>query len=354
MSEWLRSRVASLERISGYEKPERYPKVIRMDTNENLMLPRRFVSRIIHQASSDTDVREYPSTQYEELRAGLGRYLNIPKDSIAIGSGSDQIIDLLLSTFADDSSTITVTPTFTFYKDRCNLRSIKMKELPLDHDFSFDAKKLLSMADRTGICYLCSPNNPTGNQFDKTVMQEVIRRFDGLVIIDEAYVEFADYTLKDLVRKCDNLVVLRTMSKAFGLAGARVGYMVSNKSIAQLFVNTIQYPYPLSSLSLKAASLALSRINYVRAVIEKVKKERTFIIKAIEAVGLRAFTSQANFVLFEVGKQYEKLFRMLVKRGVLVRNIGNIGRHRGCLRVTVGTRSMNDRFLKALKGSVSD
>ena len=350
MSRWLKSRISSLSRISGYQKPERYTNVLRMDTNENLALPKKFVSQIMMEASRKTDLREYPTEQFDELRSGLSNYLKVPKECIAAGNGSDQIIDLLLATFADNrTATVTVTPTFTFYKDRCNLHSIRMKEVKLKNDFSLDTKKLLA-ARGAKLCYICSPNNPTGNQFDRQAMLDVIRSFNGLVIVDEAYVEFADYSLKDLARKYDNLVVLRTMSKAFGLAGARVGYMVANRKTAELFVNTIQYPYAISSLSLKTASIALSKLNYVRSIINKVKKERKRVYDNIDAIdGTTAFRSNANFVLFEVGSRYKSVYRSLIRKGILVRDIGSIDSHRGCLRVTVGTKFMNDKFLQALK-----
>jgi histidinol-phosphate aminotransferase len=349
MSRWLKSRVSSLSTISGYQKPERYSNVLRMDTNENLALPKKFVSRVMMEASRRTDLREYPVEQFDELRSKLGRYLNVPKECIAAGSGSDQILDLLLSTFASSgTATVTLKPTFTFYKDRCNLHSVKMKEIELNHDFSLNVRKLLSTKG-TKICYICSPNNPTGNQFDKKTMFEVIRSFNGLVIVDEAYVEFADYSLKDLVRRYDNLVVLRTMSKAFGLAGARIGYMVANRKIVDLFVNTIQYPYPMSSLSLKTASIALSKLNYVRSIIKQVRKERERVYDGINASGLTAFRSDANFVLFEVGSRYKTVYRKLIRKGVLVRDIGNIDAHKGCLRVSIGTKFMNNKFLQALK-----
>lgn len=350
MNSWLRSKVSSLSRISGYQKPERYTNVLRMDTNENLALPKKFVSQIMMEASRKTDLREYPTEQFNELRGQLSKYLNVPKECIAAGNGSDQIIDLLLATFADDrTTTVTVRPTFTFYKDRCNLHSIKMKEVKLKNDFSLDAKKLLS-ARGAKICYLCSPNNPTGNQFDRQAILDVVGSFNGLVIVDEAYVEFADYSLKDLARKYDNLVVLRTMSKAFGLAGARVGYMVTNRKTAELFVNTIQYPYAISSLSLKAASIALSKLNYVRSIINQVRKERKRVYDSINAIdGVTAFRSHANFVLFEVGNRYKTVYRSLIRRGILVRDIGNIDGHKGCLRVTIGTKLMNDKFLQVLK-----
>ena len=350
MSKWVRSKISSLSRISGYQKPERYTNVLRMDTNENLALPKKFVARIMMEASSKTDPREYPTQQFDELRSRLSKYLNVPKECIAAGNGSDQILDLLLATFAGDgTTTVTVKPTFTFYKDRCNLHSVKMREVKLNNDFSLDTKKLLSEIGAR-ICYICSPNNPTGNQFDRQAMLDVIRSFNGLVIVDEAYVEFADYSLKDHVRKYDNLIVLRTMSKAFGLAGARVGYMIANRKTAEIFVTTIQYPYAVSSLSLKAASIALSKLNYIKLVINQVKKERKRVYDSINAIDdVTAFRSDANFVLFEVGNRYKTVYRNLIRKGILVRDIGNIDGHRGCLRVTIGTKFMNDKFLQALK-----
>ncbi|MEM2759642.1 MAG: histidinol-phosphate transaminase [Nitrososphaerales archaeon] len=350
MTKWIKAKVASLAKVSGYQKPERYTNVIRLDTNENLAVPKSFVSRIVRDAATRIDMREYPSDQYDELRAELGKYLNLPKECIAVGSGSDQIIDLLLSTFANGFSTLTLEPTFTFYKDRCKLRSIGTKELPLDANFSFDAKKLMSMSKGTRICYICSPNNPTGNQFDRNAMLEVISSFDGLVIVDEAYVEFADYSLKDVIRRYDNLVVLRTMSKAFSLAGARVGYMISNVKIADLFVNTIQYPYPLSSLSLKAASIALSKLGYIKRSIRSVKKERERVFNEINLIdGYQAFRSDANFIMFEAGSRYQIVYKALIRKGIVIRKIGDVGKYEGCLRVTIGTQQMNNKFLKALK-----
>ncbi|MFQ5921045.1 MAG: pyridoxal phosphate-dependent aminotransferase, partial [Nitrososphaerales archaeon] len=316
---WLSSRVSSLRRIKGYQKPERHPRVLRMDTNENMALPKKFVSRILMEASRSTDPREYPSGQFDELGNALSRYLKVPKECIAAGSGSDQIIDLLLATFGGDGAakktTVTVTPTFTFYKDRCNLHSIKMKEVKLRRDFSLNTRKMLSERRNARICYICSPNNPTGNQFKKDDMLDLIRSFDGLVIVDEAYADFADYSLKDLVRKHDNLVVLRTMSKAFGLAGARVGYMIANRKITEIFASTIQYPYPVSSISLKAASMALSRASYFRKIIRQVRRERGRMLKGINAIdGLTAFRSDANFLLFEVGSgsRARSVFRNLI------------------------------------------
>ena len=350
MSKWVSSKISSLVKISSYQKPKRYTNVIRMDTNENLALSNRFIAGLMKEASKKTDLREYPSYQYDQLRMELGKYLNLSKDFIAIGNGSDQIIDLILSTFANNSSTITINPTFTFYKDRCNLHSIKINEFTLDSDFSFNVKKFIAMSKGARICYICSPNNPTGNQFNKKLMMELINSFNGLIIVDEAYVEFAEYSLKNLVRTHDNLIVLRTMSKAFGLAGARVGYMISNNKIIELFINTIQYPYPLSVQSLKTASVALSKLKYIKLVIRNIRKERKRVFDKINSFNeLKAFKSDANFVLFEAGKKYQSLYRKLIKKGIVIRNIGDIDKHEGCLRVTIGTPKMNNKFLNELK-----
>jgi histidinol-phosphate aminotransferase len=126
--------------------------------------------------------------------------------------------------------------------------------------------------------------------------------------------------------------------------------MVSSSKIADLFVNTIQYPYPLSSLSLKAASIAVSKLSYIKLVIKNVRKERKHVFDEINSIdGLDAFRSDANFILFKAGKKYQTLYRNLAKRGIVIRSIGDIGEHKGCLRVTIGTRLMNNKFLKALK-----
>ncbi|MFQ5920945.1 MAG: histidinol-phosphate transaminase [Nitrososphaerales archaeon] len=364
-SSWLGGRLSSLHKIRGYQKPERYPRVLRLDTNENMALPRQLVSEILLGASRSTDPREYPSDQFEELRRRFSDYLKVPKDCIAAGNGSDQIIDLLLATFGRDGvKTITVTPTFAFYRDRCNLHSIKLKEVALRRDFSLDLGALLSEGRNSKICYICSPNNPTGNQFARDDVVDLLRSFDGLVIVDEAYVDFADYSLKDLVRRYDNLVLLRTMSKAFGLAGARIGYMIANRKITEIFTSTIQYPYALSSISMKAASMALSRAGRFRKIIAEVRRGREEIYNTINSVdSLNAFRSDANFVLFDVGRSggsgssrptAASVFRGLLRRRILVREIGKINGHAaGCLRVTVGTRAMNARFLQALKKEIA-
>lgn len=353
-SEWLRYRLSVLSRLEGYTKPERklkhqpqqhQPQILRMDTNENLALPLEFVRAVMYEVVEDLDPRLYPEQQ-DELRSRVASYLGLSKDNIAIGNGSDQLIDLALVAFGYGHKSVTLRPTFTFYRDRCLIHGIDVEEVTLDDGFSFSADAIVkSDAD---ICYICSPNNPTGNQFSRDIMLDVIERFDGLIMLDEAYAEFAGYSLKDLAVKRDNLLIFRTFSKAFGLAGARVGYAIACREIIDAFNRVIQYPYAVSSISLNAAISILKRVEEVKRVIEEVKAEREWLYRELGMLGLRVFRSDANFILFDVD-EHENMYRRLKdEEGILVRRIGQIGGYKGCLRVTVGTRDMNERFLNGL------
>lgn len=348
---WLRERLSELGRLEGYTKPERpqsqpqHNCILRMDTNENLALPLEFIRDIMHGVVDDVDPRLYPE-QYNELRSMLSGYLGVSKDNLVIGNGSDQLIDLALVAFAHGHKSITIKPTFTFYRDRCLLHGIELEEVMLDENFSFSPTAMVRSGAYT--CYICSPNNPTGNQFARDAMLDLIEGFDGLIMLDEAYAEFAGYSLKDVAVKRDDMIVFRTFSKAFGLAGARVGYAIACKEIADVFNRVIQYPYAVSSISLKAAIALLNRLDEVKHIIDGLKAERQWLYEQMSMLGLRVFRSDANFILFDVGDDHEHMYSRLRDDGILVRRIGQIGCYKGCLRVTVGSRDMNERFLNGL------
>ncbi len=335
---WL-SLFEEVAKLEGYKKPKYYKDKLKLDTNENIAMPKSFLVNIMKKVR--VDVREYPSN-YEELRKALARYLRVKKDCIAIGNGSDQIIDLILSIFAKIATSITIKPTFSFYTVRCRLHNIDIKVVQLDEELRFDIDEIIkSDAD---ICYLSSPNNPTGNQFPRDDIISILDSFDGLILIDEAYAEFARYSLKDLVNKYNNLIVLRTMSKAFGLAGLRLGYAISNPSLISIF-NKIQYPYPVSSVAVNAALLVLEQKDQVFDIIDEVKKERERVYDEIHTLGLHAYRSDANFVMFEAD---DKIFKGLLREGVVIKDLGMIN-EKHCYRVSIGNKQINDKFINALK-----
>ena len=215
---------------------------------------------------------------------------------------------------------------------------------------TLDLQKFLSKSKNADILYLDSPNNPTGFQFSKKDLEKLVKRFNGLVIIDEAYGEFGDYSLINLTKKQDNLIVIQTFSKSFGLAGLRIGFFVANRKIVDVFTRVLQYPYPLNTIAIEAGILALQKSRYIKESTKIIKKERQRIIDNLRKYdAFEVFDSKANFVLFDAKGADSRVFTALIEQGISIRKLGKIGKHKGCLRVTVGTKEMNSKFLLAIR-----
>jgi histidinol-phosphate aminotransferase len=346
----------SLKRISKldrYVPPEKIEGAIKLDSNENFALDAKFVRDIAQEAAAQVDLREYPIDQLGQLYSQLARYAGIEEKCVAAGSGSDQVIELLLSTLGCKTATV-FTPTFSYFVNRCELHGIRVEKVPLTRDFELSSKAFLKSARRSDLAYICSPNNPTGNQFNRQTVLEIMDSLqDRLVLVDEAYVDFADYSLSQEATRRDNVIILRTLSKAFGLAGARVGYMVANGRFTKLFRSTIQSPYPISVLSLAIASGVLARSEQVKKTIDMIRKERARVVESLSRISrIRTFRTDSNFVFIEAGSSYGSISKGLAGAGIVVKSIGNVSRHRGCMRVTIGTPEANDRFLQAVEGAL--
>lgn len=350
-SGWFQKKVSDLSKLRGYQKPEKYSNVLKLDSNENYALEKEFSLDLIGKTQEKIDVREYPLGGIEKLVEALSIYTKIPQEMICVGNGSDQIIDLILTNFASkETRVLTSDPTFGFFEERCKLYSIPTIKIPFTNNMTLDLDKFLANAKKADILYLDSPNNPTGFQFTKSKLEQLIEEFDGLVIIDEAYVEFADYSIINMTKKKDNLIILRTLSKAFGLAGLRVGYFIANKKISDVFSKVIQYPYPLNTVAIEAGILALQKSKRISEVVGAVKKERSRIIGKLRSMELfEVFDSKANFVLFSANGAGSRICKALIEQGIVVKNLGKLGKHEGCLRVTVGSEEMNSKFLLAIR-----
>lgn len=353
MKSRLGDSIKRIGRLGTYPKPEKVEGAIKLDSNENFALDRDFVTSVASEAARQVDLREYPLDQLDELYSRLARYAGVSEKCVAAGSGSDQIIELLLSTLRSRRATV-FSPTFSYFINRCELHGIKVEQVPLKRDFTIDRKAFVKSAKKSDLVYICSPNNPTGNQIDRKTALDIIDSLKGkLVLVDEAYVDFADYSLSADATRRDNVVVLRTLSKAFGLAGARVGYMAANEKFVRIFRSTIQSPYPISTLSLAIASGVLARADQVRQTIRSVKGERGRLFARLAKIdSIMVFKSDANFLFIEAGRNYRPISRALRSSGIVVKELGNLAGHRGCIRVTVGTREMNDKFLQCVEGSL--
>ncbi|HKU32853.1 MAG TPA: histidinol-phosphate transaminase [Candidatus Nitrosotalea sp.] len=349
--DWFEKKIENLSKLSGYKKPDKYSNVIKLDSNENYAVDVSFFQDLMSQIKDKVDVREYPLGGIERLVASLADYVKMPKEMISVGNGSDQIIDLVLGNLASKETRIlTSEPTFGFFEERCKLYGIPTTKIQFGEEMNLQLKDFLANSKKADILYLDSPNNPTGFQFPRKQLEQLVKSFNGLVIIDEAYVEFADYSIVDMAKKMNNLIVLRTLSKSFGLAGLRLGYFVADKKIVDAFSRVIQYPYPLNTIAIEAGILALKKSRYFTDVISLVKKERLRIIEKLREMKVfTVFDSNANFVLFSASGASKRIHKALIEQGIVIKNLGNIGKYEGCLRVTVGTQEMNSRFLTAIR-----
>ncbi len=344
------AKLDDLSKLQGYQKPEYYEDVIKLDSNENFVINKQLQQDLINEAQKNSDIREYPLGKSDKLIDALAGYVGLPKQMIGIGNGSDQIIDIILVNFARKTKILTSNPTFSFFEERCKLYQIPTIKIPFSKDMMLNLNDFLSKFKQADILYLDSPNNPTGFQFKKEEMIQLIKKFDGLVIVDEAYGEFSDYSVSGLVKKHENLIVVRTFSKSFGLAGLRLGYVLANKKFIDVFTRVLQYPYPLNTLAIEAGFLTLQKIKQISETIQIIKDERTRIIKKLRESGaFDVFDSKANFVLFDARGADKRIYTALLEQGISVRKLGKVGKHDGCLRVTIGTKEMNSKFLLAIR-----
>ncbi len=351
MSSWVDKKIEKLSSIGGYTKPELISDSVKLDSNENYVIPKQFQNDILSIARKNSDIREYPLGRIDELIKMISKFVKIPVSMIGVGNGSDQILDLILLHFASKKTKIlTSKPTFGFFEERCKLYSIPLIAIPFSDDMKLDIAEFEKNSKSADILYLDSPNNPTGFTFTKPQLQKLIKSFSGLVIIDEAYGEFANYSLANMTKSCDNLIVVRTLSKSFGLAGLRLGYFVANKKFTETFMNVLQYPYPLSTITIESGIAALQKTDLMYHAAELIKSERKRITNTLKKHdAFDVFDSQANFILFDAHGSYKRVYSALAEQGISIRKLGKIGNHLGCLRVTVGTKEMNSKFLLAIR-----
>jgi len=335
--DWFNKKIKEFSSIGGYQKPELHPDALKLDSNENYVISKQFQQDLITDAKKNCDVREYPLGGVEHLINQLSKFLKVDSSMIGVGNGSDQILDLILSNFASKQTRIlTSNPTFGFFEERCKLYSIPVTAIPFSTDMTLDLKEFLKVSN-ADILYLDSPNNPTGFQFQKNDLQKLVKSFDGLIIIDEAYGEFGDFSLSHMVKSQENLVVVQTLSKSFGLAGLRLGYFIANKKFTDAFNHVLQYPFFFFFFQMKDA-------------VEIIKEERKRIIENLRKYdAFEVFDSKANFVLFDAHGSHKRVYDALAEQGISIRKLGKIGKHEGCLRVTVGTKEMNSKFLLAIR-----
>jgi histidinol-phosphate aminotransferase len=242
-------------------------------------------------------------------------------------------------------------PTFPVLSLCLKRQGAEYVAVPLLKDFELDVPQLLrTFSPKTSLLYLCSPNSPTANQFKKDEIEKLIEEFPGIVLLDEAYEEYADYSMVSQVNKYENLIILRTFSKAFGLAGLRLGYAIANGRLAKVLNEKMPLPFPVSVVTLSMGRKLLENIAVVKKAVKELKSERGKLIKSLNEInGIEAFDSKTNFVLFNSVKPCEEVYQTLLKQGIVIKKLGKILQYENCLRTTVGLPQMDAKLLESLK-----
>jgi histidinol-phosphate aminotransferase len=259
----------------------------------------------------------------------------------------ERVIRIFLD--AGDSA-VTFLPTFTVFKYCVKYQGAEFAGVSLKKDFSIDRAGMSKAFNKDSkLLYLCSPNNPTANQLKLDEVEALTEEFPGIVLVDEAYAEFADYSVVPLINKYENLIVLRTFSKAFSLAGLRLGYAVTNPTLREALDKT-PAPYPVNVVSLSMGRKMLNNINIMQESVTALKAERGKLINQLNQIeGVQAFDSKANFVLFNTAKPYEGVYESALRQGLVIKKLGKLLAYDNCLRSTVGLPEMNVKLLNALR-----
>jgi histidinol-phosphate aminotransferase len=325
-------------------------KILKLDANENLFLGRDTMREILLEAAVETDPRLYPQDEGLRLRRLIAENNIVEPGQVMVSAGGDQVIELMFSLFQRGESVSAVSPTFSMYPRVAVQRDLDYREIPLEQDFSLDPEKTLGIAQGASLLVICNPNNPTGNQFPRETVLDLVKSFKGFVLIDEAYQEYSGYTLVEEVKNYDNLIILRTFSKAYGLAGLRLGYCISNIELATMLRERYMMPYPVPNVVLRTGAKLIQKQETVKKAINETITEREWLINRLNTLdGVKAYPSETNFVLFKTEQPYREVYQYLKNRGVLIRVIGKVLSMRNCLRVTVAPRPILEHFLETLK-----
>ena len=295
----------------------------------------------------------YPDPLQFKVKKRLSEIKGVPPRNIFLGNGSDEAIDILFRAFCNPGSdnVITVPPTYGMYEVSANINDVEARKIKLTTNFQLNMEGIAEAIDEhTKIIFICSPNNPTGNSINRNDIETLLANFNGLVVIDEAYINYSrQKTFIQELTEYSNLVVLQTLSKAWGLAGLRVGMAFASEEIIEIF-NKVKPPYNINEASQLLALQALQNVEQVNNWIKETVAEREKLkseLNTLESV-LTIYPSDANFILVKTIRPKE-IYQFMVNRGIIIRDRSKVELCEGCLRITIGTPNENELLIEAFK-----
>jgi len=322
---------------------------IKLDANENPFDFPMELKEIISKDLFKHPFNRYPDPDASEIKELLSKQMSVDKARIAIGNGADELIQSLTLVFGTRGS-LSFYPSFSMYGIISTACNTKAKFINLDKNFDIDIDATLAYIKKSqpSLIFIGYPNNPTSNSFSKEKIVSIIENSSGLVVIDEAYSEFSQKTFLPLINKYDNLVILKTFSKAYGIAGCRIGYMIASEKVVEQ-VNKVKLPFNLNSISQRIGIIALKHKKKCNEAVEIIISERSRLLKEMQGISaIYTFPAEANFILFKPKISSNTVFSQLLKNGILIRDVADNRLLKNCLRVTVGKPSENDAFLQSL------
>ena len=295
----------------------------------------------------------YPDPLQEDVKAKLSQMKGVPSECIFLGNGSDEAIDLVYRCFCEPQkdNVVAICPTYGMYQVCADINNVEYRNVMLDENYQMTAEKILAACDdNTKAVWICSPNNPTGNNINRNEIVKVLEAFEGLVIIDEAYIDFSrEVSMTRNLGKYPNMIVLQTMSKAWGSAAIRLGMAMASKEIIAIY-NKVKYPYNINMLTQQQALNRLNNIYDVEQWVKLLLQERARLIEAFKELRIceKVYPTDANFFLAKV-TDAQKIYDYLVEKGIIVRNRTRVQLCQNCLRITIGTKDENNELLGALR-----
>lgn len=333
----VRKNIWNLQAYSSARDEFKGVALVALDANENPHSPK---------------YNRYPDPRQLKVKLRLAELNKIDADCIFIGNGSDEAIDLSFRIFCEPAidNVVIPVPTYGMYEVCANINNVECRKVLLNEDFTLDAKRVLDAVDEhTKLIFLCSPNNPSGNLFETSQMIEIIEKFKGIVIVDEAYIDFAaQESWVSMLDKYPNLIVLKTLSKAWGLAAIRLGMAFASAEIIGLF-NKVKYPYNINQLTQEYVLERLEELEEKEEWVGMILDERENLSQKLKTYSFikKVYPTDANYILIKT-VDARHLYHFLTESGIVVRNRNSITLCEGCIRITVGTTAENKKLLSSL------
>jgi histidinol-phosphate aminotransferase len=338
----------NIDAMSGYvpgEQPPPGAKVIKLNTNENPYPPSPMALKVLQELGGEL-LRRYPDPMASAFRESASQVLGVPADWILVGNGSDDLLTMIIRACSDPGLRVVYPmPTYVLYRTLTQIQGAEFVEVPYHEDYSLPVEQLIEA--QGAVTFVASPNSPSGTVAPLELLDKLAAQLSGVLVVDEAYVDFAESDALDLVKKYDNVIVLRTLSKGYSLAGLRLGFGVANPTLLEGLIK-VKDSYNVDAVACAVGAAAIADQSHKNANAQKIKASRTQMAHALKELGFYVLPSQANFLLAQSPSgNAESLYQLLKQQGILVRYFKQ-PRLEDKLRITVGTPEQNETLIKVL------